>query len=48
MSAQTETKTKEVAVENNYNKWSVELAGGLNKPMRPMTAGYRLLLLVLM
>jgi hypothetical protein len=32
---------KEVAVENNYNKWSVELAGGLNKPMRPMTAGYR-------
>jgi OOP family OmpA-OmpF porin len=50
MSAQTETtQTKEVAVENNYNKWSVELAGGLNKPtMRPMTAGYRLLLLVLM
>ena len=42
MSAQTETtQTKEVAVENNYNKWSVELAGGLNKPMRPMTAGYR-------
>ena len=42
MSAQTETtQTKDVAVENNYNKWSVELAGGLNKPMRPMTAGYR-------
>ena len=42
MSAQTETtQTKEVSVENNYNKWSVELAGGLNKPMRPMTAGYR-------
>ncbi|MFV8356420.1 OmpA family protein [Flavobacterium sp. XS1P32] len=42
MSAQTETtQTKEVAVENNYNKWSIELAGGLNKPMRPMTAGYR-------
>lgn len=42
MSAQTgTTQTKEVAVENNYNKWSVELAGGLNKPMRPMTAGYR-------
>lgn len=42
MSAQTETtKNTPVAVENNYNKWSVELAGGLNKPMRPMTAGYR-------
>ena len=42
MSAQTETaKTTAVAVENSYNKWSVELAGGLNKPMRPMTAGYR-------
>ena len=42
MSAQTETpQPKAVAVENNYNKWSVELAGGLNKPMRPMTAGYR-------
>ena len=42
MSAQTETtQTKDVAVESNYNKWSVELAGGLNKPMRPMTAGYR-------
>lgn len=42
MSAQTETtKNTPVAVENNYNKWSVELAGGLNKPMRPMSAGYR-------
>ena len=42
MSAQTETtKNTPAAVENNYNKWSVELAGGLNKPMRPMTAGYR-------
>jgi OOP family OmpA-OmpF porin len=35
MSAQTETtQTKEVAVENNYNKWSVELAGGFNKPTK--------------
>lgn len=25
---------------NNYNKWSVELAGGVNKPQRPMTSGY--------
>ena len=38
MSAQTET---EIAVENSYNKWSVELSGGFNKPMRPMTPGYR-------
>lgn len=38
MSAQTET---EKSTKDNYNKWSVELAGGLNKPMRPMTAGYR-------
>lgn len=26
--------------ENNFNKWSVELAGGVNKTQRPMTAGY--------
>ncbi|MCK8140389.1 OmpA family protein [Flavobacterium sp. I-SCBP12n] len=24
----------------DYNKWSVELAGGVNKTQRPMTAGY--------
>jgi OOP family OmpA-OmpF porin len=41
MSAQTETtQTKEVAVDNNYNKWSVEL-GGFNKPTKRMTPGYR-------
>jgi len=38
LSAQTET---EKTVDNNdYNKWSVELAGGFNKPQRPMTSGY--------
>ncbi|WP_413999831.1 OmpA family protein [Flavobacterium sp. W1B] len=26
--------------QNDYNKWSVELAGGVNKTQRPMTAGY--------
>ena len=42
MSAQTETtQTKEIAVEDNYNKWSVELAGGFNKPTKRMTPGYR-------
>lgn len=37
MSAQTENAP---SVKNDYNKWSVELAGGLNKTQRPMTAGY--------
>jgi outer membrane protein OmpA-like peptidoglycan-associated protein len=37
MSAQTET---EKSTKDDYNKWSVELAGGLNKPQRPMTSGY--------
>ena len=25
---------------NDYNKWSIELGGGVNKPQRPMTSGY--------
>jgi OOP family OmpA-OmpF porin len=37
LSAQTET---EKTTENDYNKWSIELAGGVNKTQRPMTAGY--------
>jgi outer membrane protein OmpA-like peptidoglycan-associated protein len=42
MSAQTETvKSIESPVETPFNKWSVELAGGFNKPARTMTAGYR-------
>jgi len=40
MSAQTETAEKSTA-NTDYNKWSVELAGGFNKPMRPMSAGTR-------
>jgi len=32
--AQTETKN----TETNYNKWSIEVAGGLNKPQRPFSA----------
>jgi OOP family OmpA-OmpF porin len=40
MSAQTETeKTMEQILNFDFNKWSVELSGGLNKPMRPMSAG---------
>jgi OOP family OmpA-OmpF porin len=38
VSAQTETE--KTATNNDYNKWSIELAGGFNKPQRPMTAGY--------
>ncbi|MFV8347723.1 OmpA family protein [Flavobacterium sp. ZB4P13] len=37
LSAQTET---EKSTETDFNKWSVELAGGFNKPQRPMTTGY--------
>lgn len=34
LQAQTETKKN----ENSYNKWSIEVAGGLNKPQRPFSA----------
>ncbi|WP_264535545.1 OmpA family protein [Flavobacterium sp. N1736] len=35
--AQTEAEKNTV---NDYNKWSVELAGGVNKPQSPMTQDY--------
>ncbi|MFT5715090.1 MAG: outer membrane protein OmpA-like peptidoglycan-associated protein [Flavobacterium sp.] len=38
LSAQTETE--KTTTNNDYNKWSIELAGGFNKPQRPMTSGY--------
>ncbi|RDI56593.1 OmpA family protein [Flavobacterium glaciei] len=42
MSAQTgSVKNTEAAVENSFNKWSVELAGGFNKPSRTMSPGHR-------
>lgn len=37
LSAQTETVEKK---SNDFNQWSIELAGGFNKPQRPMTPGY--------
>ena len=37
LSAQTEMVEKK---EIGFNQWSFELAGGFNKPQRPMTAGY--------
>ena len=40
VNAQTEN-VESASTGTEINKWSVELAGGLNKPMRPMTAGYR-------
>ncbi|MGQ7944488.1 OmpA family protein [Flavobacterium sp. WC2509] len=36
----TTTSTKAVVDNTEYNKWSIELNGGLNKPIRTMTAGY--------
>jgi hypothetical protein len=38
LSAQTETE--KTVTNNDYNKWSIELASGFNKPQRPMTSGY--------
>lgn len=38
MSAQTETKKNTTA---GFNKWSIELAGGLLKAQRPLTPGYQ-------
>ena len=37
VNAQTVAKEN---TENDYNKWSIELAGGVNKTQRPMTANY--------
>jgi outer membrane protein OmpA-like peptidoglycan-associated protein len=37
LTAQTET---EESTEKNFNKWTIEVAGGLNKPVKPMTGGY--------
>ena len=39
--AQTEVTTAEPTTsDSDYNKWSVELNGGVNKILRPLTAGY--------
>ncbi|HEX8576413.1 MAG TPA: OmpA family protein [Flavobacterium sp.] len=39
--AQTEVTTTGTATsDSDYNKWSVELNGGVNKLIRPLTAGY--------
>ncbi|OMQ12470.1 OmpA family protein [[Flexibacter] sp. ATCC 35103] len=35
--AQSETEKN---TGSDYNKWSIEVAGGVNKPQRPMTSGY--------
>jgi len=37
LSAQTETVEKKAV---DFNQWSFEIAGGFNKPQRPLTAGY--------
>jgi outer membrane protein OmpA-like peptidoglycan-associated protein len=38
MSAQTKPVKK---INPEFNKWSIELAGGFNQPAKPMTAGYK-------
>ena len=37
MTAQEYTPEKET---NDYNKWSIDLGAGVNKPLRPMKSGY--------
>ena len=39
LSAQTEN-VESASTGTEFNKWSVELAGGVNKPQRPMSPGY--------
>nr|WP_315197810.1 OmpA family protein [uncultured Flavobacterium sp.] len=38
LTAQTEETDQ--SKENDFNRWSIEVAGGLNKPVKPMTNGY--------
>ena len=35
-----QTEETEQSKENNFNRWSIEVAGGFNKPARPLTNGY--------
>lgn len=32
--------TTDVMAQDNFNKWSIEVNGGVNKPMRPISGGY--------
>lgn len=43
LSAQETVTTQETAASgnNDYNKWSIEVAGGINKPFRAFTPGFR-------
>jgi outer membrane protein OmpA-like peptidoglycan-associated protein len=38
LTAQTEEKDQ--STQNNFNKWSIEVSGGFNKPLKPFTNGY--------
>lgn len=35
-----QVKNEKSTKTTDYNKWSIELAGGVNKPQKPMTSGY--------
>ncbi len=39
-SAYAQTEEKANANTSDYNKWSIEVAGGVNKFQRPATSGY--------
>lgn len=41
LSAQDMTQETTTNASNDYNKWSIEVAGGINKPFRTFTPGYR-------
>ncbi len=40
LSAQTDTETSSDSTDNGFNKWSLELNGGVNKPSAPFAPGY--------
>ncbi|AWI27170.1 OmpA family protein [Flavobacterium pallidum] len=40
LSAQTDTETSSESTDNGFNKWSLELNGGVNKPSAPFAPGY--------
>lgn len=35
-----QTTPEKMTTNEEYNKWSIEVAGGVNKPQRPLTSGY--------
>ncbi|MGS2739121.1 OmpA family protein [Sinomicrobium sp. M5D2P17] len=40
MNTSEESETTDVMAQDNFNKWSIEVNGGVNKPARPLAGGY--------